>query len=169
MPYIKPREESPFKLFLSTRWGEIVSVAILGGVFQTFISILFVKLCVFISETLYPFTYPFFHAPMHLWIPEAILNSNLIYEIFFSVIFSLLIYYFEKNIFYRRFPLVLKTSFAALAGCVYYFVFGLFSSFLPVAEIYATELPSLFIYHYITLLPLFLFCDGIRRRIFILP
>lgn len=169
MPYIKPRGESPFKLFLSTRWGEIISVAILGGVFRAFISILFVKLCVFISKTLYPFTYPFFHAPLHSWIPDAVLESDLIYEITFSIIFALLIYYFEKNIFYRRFPLVLKSAFAALAGCVFVFIFGLFSSFLHIHAIYATELPSFFIYHYLTLMPLFLFCDLIRRKIFLLP
>ncbi len=169
MPYIKPREESPIKLFLSTRWGEALTAATLGGVFHTVIAVAFVRLCVFVSDTLYPFTYPFFHAPLHSWIPDAILKSNLIYQIAFSVTFSLLIYYFEKNIFYRRFPLVLKTAFAALAGCVYVFVFGLFSAFPPIHEVYATELPALFIYHYLTLLPLFLFCDQIRRRIFLLP
>ncbi len=169
MPYIKQREESPIKLFLSTRWGEALTAALLGGIFHTFIAVLFVRLSVFISETLYPFTYPFFRAPMHSWIPDAVLKSNLIYEITFSVIFAILIYYFEKNIFYRRFPLVLKTAFASIAGCVYVFVLGLFSAFLPIPELYATELPALFIYHYLTLLPLFLFCDFIRRRIFVLP
>lgn len=169
MPYIKQREESRIKLLLSTRWGEVLTVTILGGIFHTFIAELFIKVCVFVSETLYPFTYPFFHAPIHSWIPTVVLESNPIYQIIFSVIFALLIYYFEKNIFYRRFPLVLKTAFASIAGCVYVYIFGIFSAFLTIHEIYATELPSLFIYHYLTLLPLFLFCDFIRRRIFILP
>lgn len=169
MPYIKQKEESPIKLFLSTRWGETLTVAILGGIFRTFIALSFVRICVFVSETLYPFTYPFFRAPLHSWIPGAVVESNLIYEITFSVVFALLIYYFEKNIFYRRFHIVLKTAFASVAACVYVFVFGLLSAFIPIPELYATELPSLFIYHYITLLPLFLFCGLIRRRIFVLP
>lgn len=169
MPYIKPREESKIKIILSSRYGEAATVAILGGAFMTFSSTLFVKLCVFVSETLYPFTYPFFHTPLHSWLPDAVLRSSLIYEFIFSVIFSILIYYFEKNIFYRRFHLALKTAFAAIAACVFVFVIGLFSSFLPIPEIYATELPSLFIYHYLTLMPLFLFCDLIRRRIFLMP
>ena len=169
MPYIKQKEESPIKLFLSTRWGEALTAAVLGCFFHTFISVLFIKLSVFVSETLYPFTYPFFRAPLHSWLPEAILSASLIYLFIFSAGFSLLIYYFEKNIFYRRFHLTIKTAFAAIAACVFVFVFGLFSSFLPVPEIYSNELPGLFIYHYLTLMPLFLFCDAIRRRIFILP
>ncbi len=169
MPYIKPREESPIKIFLSSRYGEAVTVAVLGGVFQTFGSSLFVKICVFVSETLYPFTYPFFHTPLHSWLPDAVLKSSLIYEFTFSVIFSLLIYYFEKNIFYRRFHLALKAAFAAVAACVFVFIIGLFSSFLPIPVIYETELPGLFVYHYLTLMPLFLFCDLIRRRIFLMP
>lgn len=169
MPFIKPREESPIKIFLSSRYGEAATVAILGGAFRTFTSILFVKLCVFVSETLYPFTYPFFHTPLHSWLPDAVLRSSLIYEFIFSVIFSLLIYYFEKNIFYRRFHLALKSAFAAIAACVYSLIIGLFSSFLPIPMIYATELPGLFVYHYLTLMPLFLFCDLIRRRIFLMP
>ena len=169
MPYIKPRAGSPIKIFLSTQWGEALTVSILGGIFRTFISLLFVKTCVFVSETLYPFTYPFFHAPIHSWIPTVVLESNPIYEIIFSLIFGLLIYYFEKNIFYRIFHLALKAAFAALAACVFVFVIGLFSSFLHLPVINATDLPALFIYHYLTLLPLFLFCDLIRRRIFLLP
>ncbi len=169
MPYIKPRDESPIKIFLSSRYGEAATAAILGGLFRTIISILSIKTCVFVSETLYPFTYPFFHAPLHSWLPDAVLESSLIYELIFSVIFSLLIYYFEKNIFYRRFHLAIKTAFASVAACVYVFVIGLFSSFLPVPAIYATELPGLFLYHYLTLIPLFLFCDLIRRRVFLMP
>lgn len=169
MPYIKPRNESPIKIFLSSQYGEAATIAILGGIFRSFISILFIKICVFVSETLYPFTYPFFHTPLHSWLPDAVLKSSLIYEFIFSVIFSLLIYYFEKNIFYRRFHLAIKTAFAAVAACVYVFVAGLFSSFLPIPVIYSNELPGFFIYHYLTLLPLFLFCDYIRRRIFLMP
>ena len=169
MPYIKPRAGSPIKIFLSTQWGEALTASILGGIFRTFISLLFVKTCVFVSETLYPFTYPFFHAPLHSWIPETILNSHIIYQLIFSSGFALLIYYFEKNIFYRRFHLGLKTAFASIAACVAVFVVGLFSSILPIPEIYSTELPGLFIYNYLTLLPLFLFCDCIRRSIFVLP
>jgi hypothetical protein len=169
VPYIKQKEESRIKLFLSTRWGEALTAAVLGGIFHAFISDLFVKLSVFASETLYPFTYPFFHAPLHSWIPETILNSHIIYQLIFSSGFALLIYYFEKNIFYRRFHLGLKTAFAAIAACVAVFVVGLFSYVLPIPEIYSAELPGLFIYNYLTLLPLFLFCDCIRRSIFALP
>ena len=169
MPYIKQQEKNQIELFLSTRSGEALTASILGGAFQSLISLLFVKICVFVSQTLYPFTYPFFHSPMHSWIPSAVLEPNPIYKILFSATFALLIYYFEKNIFYRRFPLVFKAAFASLAGCVYVYILGFLSVLLPIAEIYATDLPSLFIYHYLTLLPLFLFCDSIRRRLFLLP
>ncbi len=169
MPQIKPREGSQIKIFLSSRYGEAATVALLGGIFRTVLSLSFLRLCVFVSDTLYPFTYPFFHAPLHSWLPDAVLKSGLIYEFIFSVIFSLLIYYFEKNIFYRRFHLALKAAFATVAACVFVFVVGLFSSFLPIPVIYATELPGLFVYHYLTLMPLFLFCDLIRRRIFFMP
>lgn len=169
MPYIKQRKESGLKMFLSSQYGEAITAALLGGIFRTVISLSFVRLCVFVSDTLYPFTYPFFRTPLHAWLPEAVIESNLIYEFIFSAIFALLVYYFEKNIFYRRFHLALKTAFAAVAACVYAFIFGFFSSFLPVPDVYATELPGLFIYHYLTLLPLFLFCDQIRRKIFVMP
>lgn len=169
MPYIKQREKSPVKMFLSSGWGEALTAAILGGAFRTVVALSFVRICVFVSDTLYPFTYPFLRTPLHSWLPDTVLESSLIYEIAFSAVFAVLIYYFEKNIFYRRFHILLKTSFAALAACVFVFTLGLLSPFIPVPEVYATELPSLFIYHYLTLLPLFLFSDAVRRRIFVLP
>ena len=169
MPYIKPRANSRFKIFLSSREGELCLVALLGGLFQTAFSALTVHLCVFISETLYPFTYPFFHTPLHAFLPESVTETNLIYSAVFSALFAVLIYYFEKNIFYRRFPLFLKVAFASVAACVYVFVLGFFSAFLKIPAPEADDLPALFIYNYLTLIPLFLFSDQIRRRIFMLP
>lgn len=169
MPYIKPRAASRFKIFLSSREGELCLVTVIGGLFQTVLSAFTVRLCVFVSETLYPFTYPFFHTPLHAFLPESVTETNLIYSAVFSALFAVLIYYFEKNIFYRRFPLFLKVAFASVAACVYVYILGLFSVFIPIPTPEAGDLLALFVYNYLTLIPLFLFSDQIRRRIFMLP
>ena len=94
-------------------------------------------------------------------------------------VFTLVIYYFEKNIFYRRFNLALKAGFASVAACVLVFVSSLVSILSDISgfdylsllfySADVTELPALFIYYYLASLPIFFLCGQIRRRIFVLP
>ncbi len=179
MPYIKQREDSPLKLFLSTGWGEMLTVAILGGIFRSFVAVLFVKLCVFVSETLYPFTYPFFHTPLHGFLPRIAYRPPLAANLIFGAFFVYAVYRFEKNIFYRRLLKVIRAAFGAVAACVFVFlsgllafadeqyVLGVLSPVLLQAE--ATELPMLFVYYFFATLGITAFCDAVRRRVFLLP
>jgi hypothetical protein len=97
----------------------------------------------------------------------------------FAALLTLAIYYFEKNIFYRRINLTLKAGFASVAACVLVFIssllsiladmggLGKFSRFFYTASV--AELPALFIFYYLTSLPLFFVCGQIRRKIYALP
>ncbi len=179
MPNIKPELKSRARRFIETRQGESAIVASAGSIFWTLGTALFGFLAVFVSETLYPFTYPFIHTPLHEFLPRIATEPYFAANILFGALFATAVYNFERNIFYRRFHLALKAAFAAIAACVFVFASGLISfifdswgiGILSVffLEADAEELPGLLIYYYLASLPLFYLCDGLRRRIFLLP
>ena len=175
MPDIKRKRES----FLSTRHGEAITVSAVGAVAFTLIATVIGAVAKFVSTTLYPFSYPFLHTPLHSFLPEIALEVPLASTLLFAALFTSGIYYFEKNIFYRRINLALKAGFAAIGACALVYIstlfsiladtggLGLLSPFFYFADV--NELPALFIYYYLTSLPIFFVCGQIRRRIFVLP
>ena len=175
MPNIKQKNEN----FLLSRTGEALTVSAAGAIFYTLLAITAGAVAEFGSTTLYPFSYPFMHSPLHAFIPRIALEPPMPATLIFAALFTLGIYYFEKNIFYRRFNLALKAGFAAVAACVLVFLSSLlsiladtaglafFSLFFYSADV--IELPALFIYYYLASLPIFFICGQIRRRIFALP
>ena len=175
MPAIKRKHES----FLSTMYGEVITVTAIGALSFTLVATIVGVVAKSVSTTLYPFSYPFLHTPLHSFIPEIALDVPLVPTLIFAALFSLGIYYFEKNIFYRRINLALKAGFAAIAACSFVFISSLITILadvggvsLPSTLLYSAdvnELPALFIYYYLTSLPIFFVCGQIRRRIFLLP
>lgn len=175
MPIIKKEKRS----FLSSRAGEAVTVGITGAIFFTLITTVLGAAARFVSTTVYPFSYPFLHSPLHAFVPRIAITPPFPTTPIFASLFTLGIYYFEKNIFYRRFHLALKAAFASIAACVLVFVssllyilsntagIGFVKIFLYRADV--NELPALFIYYYLTSLPVFFICGQIRRKIFALP
>lgn len=179
MPNIKPELRRGFLGYIHTRQGETILVLTVGGVIWALGTAAAGTVAVFVSETLYPFSYAFFHTPLHEYLPTIATEPSFIANLLFGALFSLAVYTFEKNIFYRRFHLALKALFASVAACAFVFVSGLISYLFEISglgalgflflEAEANELPSLVIYYYITSLPLFALCDSIRRRIILLP
>ena len=175
MPRIKQEKSS----FIYTRTGEAVTVCAVGAITFTLMATVIGAIITFASNTVYPFSYPFIHSPLHSFIPDIALYPQIPATLFFSAIFTSSIYFFEKNIFYRRFHLALKAAFSAIAACVLVFISTLLSiicdmmglaflsSLFYSADV--AELPILFIYYYLFSLPIFLFSDLIRRRVFALP
>lgn len=179
MPNIKPELQKGIKGYIHTREGERTLVLTVGGLIWALGAAAIGAAAVFVSETLYPFSYSFLHAPIHGYLPTVATAPGFAANLLFGALFSLSIYTFEKNIFYRRFHLALKALFASVAACAYVFVSGLVSYFLESAGFSAlsllfltaeaVELPMLLVYYYIASLPVFALCDNIRRRIFLLP
>ena len=175
MPNIKYKKGS----FLFSRGGEIMAVSVAGCIVFTLLAVVVGMTAEFVSTTVYPFSYPFLHSPLHSFLPKIVLDPPLISTLIFAALFSLGIYYFEKNIFYRRISLALKAGFAAIAACSFVFISSLITILadvggvsLPSTLLYSAdvnELPALFIYYYLTSLPIFFVCGQIRRRIFSLP
>ncbi len=175
MPNIKQKNEN----FLLSRTGEALTVSGAGAVLFTIFAMTAGAVAEFVSTTLYPFSYPFMHAPLHAFLPRIALSPPLPATPIFAAILTLGIYYFEKNIFYRRFHLALKAGFAAVTACVLVFISSLLSILADMAELgffslffYSadvTELPALFVYYYLASLPIFFICAQIRRRIYALP
>ena len=175
MPNIKDKKET----FFFSKGGEIITVSAAGCTIFTVLATAAGMIAEFASTTVYPFSYPFLHSPLHSFLPKIVLDPPLISTLIFAALFSLGIYYFEKNIFYRRISLALKAGFAAIAACSFVFISSLFTILvdvggvsLPSMLLYSAdvnELPALFIYYYLTSLPIFLVCGQIRRRIFSLP
>lgn len=179
MPNIKPELRKGIGSFIHTRQGELALVLIVGGVLWTLGAAAVGAAIVFVSETLYPFSYVFVRTPLHGYLPLTVTEPKWTANLIFGSSFTLAIYTFEKNIFFRRFNLALKSVFASVAACAFVFVSGsisylfefvgagILSLFLFEAD--APELPFLLIYYFLAALPLFSLCDGIRRRIFLLP
>lgn len=179
MPNIKPELRQGIGSFIHTRRGELVTVVVIGGILWALGTAAVGAALVFVSETLYPFSYSFINTPLHRYLPLIATEPKFIANLLFGSLFTLAVYTFEKNIFYRRFHIALKAVFASVAACAFVFVSGLISYLFELAglgiislfllESDAAELPALFIYFFLTALPLFSLCDGIRRRIFLLP
>lgn len=179
MPNIKPELRQGIRSFIYTRHGELILILTVGGVLWALAAATAGAVAVFVSETLYPFSYAFLHTPLHKFLPLIATEPNFFANMLFGSLFTLAIYSFEKNIFYRRFHLALKALFASVAACAFVFVSGLISYlfesagvgilsfFLLEADVY--ELPALIIYYFFAALALFSLCDSIRRRIFLLP
>lgn len=175
MPNIKQKSEN----FILSRTGEAITASVTGAVLFTLIAMTVGAAAEFVSATLYPFSYPFIHAPLHTFIPRIALSPPLPATLIFAAGLTLGIYYFEKNIFYRRFHLALKAGFAAVAACVIVFLSSLLSILADIAELgflsslfysaEVTELPALYVYYYLASFPLFFICGQIRRKIYALP
>lgn len=175
MPNIKHRNEG----FIFSRMGEMLTVAFAGGVLFSLLAITVGMVSMFVSTTLYPFSYPFMHMPLHSFLPQIVLYPPITATSIFAALLTLAIYYFEKNIFYRRINLALKAGFASVAACVLVFIsnllsiladmggLGMISRFFYTANV--AELPALFIFYYLTSLPLFFLSGQIRRKIYALP
>lgn len=175
MPNIKQKNVG----FFSSRGGEAITVSTLGALLFTLAAIAFGAVAKFASTTVYPFSYPFLHTPIHGFIPKIALDPPLPATPIFAALFTLGIYYFEKNIFYRRFHLAMKAGFAAVAACVLVFLSNLLSVLCEISGLRAldglfysadvAELPLLFVYYYLASLPLFFISGQIRRNIYALP
>lgn len=175
MPNIKRKHKD----FLYTKFGEELIVSISGAIVFTLIAVTSGWVATYASTTVYPFSYPFLHSPLHSLLPRLVQAPPIPATPIFAALFSLGIYHFEKNIFYRRFSLALKAGFASVAACTFVFISSLLSFisesvgidmlglFLYRADV--GELPALFIYYYLTSLPMFFLSGQIRRRIFALP
>jgi len=179
MPNIKPEKASGITFFLSTPRGEFITIVTVGALLYTLAVSLIGLTFRFVSETIYPFSYPFLSSPLHSFLPTIIISPPLFSSLLFGGAITVAIYYFEKNIFYRRFHITIKTAFSAIAACAAVFISSIilylseiisFNVFVPVlysAE--AHELPILFIYYYILSYPIFSLCDALRRRLFGFP
>ncbi len=179
MPNIKPEQTSKLSQFLSTAKGELLTVSVIGAIIFGFAVSLIGFVLNFISQTLYPFSYSFLSSPLHTYLPRIAVSPSLPASLLFGALFTVAVYYFEKNIFYRRFNILLKAIFSSIAACAFVFVSNLISALAEVSELdvvtiflYSTEvseLPLLSIYYFLLSLPIFALCDGLRRRIFGLP
>lgn len=174
MPNIKPERSSVLTEFLSTRSGEAVTVGALGAVAYTAAVSLIGFIISFISQTVYPFSYSFISSPLHSYLPGIAVAPSLLPSLIFGALFTVAVYYFEKNIFYRRFHILLKAAFASVAATAFAFISNLLSYLSDVFSFFLysvdpDELIWLFIYFYLISIALFALCDTIRRRIFVLP
>ena len=179
MPNIKPERTRSISNFLSKRGGEITAVGAIGAVTYVLTVSLIGFVISFVSQAVYPFSYSFFTSPLHSYLPRVVVSPSPIASLIFGAAFTLAIYYFEKNIFYRRFHILIKAGFASIAACVALFISNLLSYVadqvgingidLLFFKVDAGELPILFIYYYLLSIPLFSLCDLIRRQIFALP
>lgn len=179
MPNIKPELRRGIQSYIHTRQGEIALVSVVGAVLFALGSAVVGYFLVFVSETLYPFSYSFIHKPLHSFLPRLVTEPRLIANLLSGWLLTLSVYFFQKNIFYRRFHLSLKALFSAVAACAFVFISSVISYLseslgadtlsMLFLEATAEELPWLIIYYYFASLPVFALCDTIRRRIFLLP
>ncbi len=173
MPNIKPEQKNFFAKHIRSAKGEAVCVALTGALAWSIGAASVGFALRYISRLVYPFSYMLIHAPLHTFLPSAVRDPVFSANLLFGAAFSLAVYYFEKNIFYRRFHISLKAMFAAVAGCAFVFAAGLIShaGILPFLFHYteALELPWLFLYYYLMSLPVFGLCDLLRREVFLMP
>ncbi len=173
MPNIKPEQTKKFSSFLHSTNGEALTVALTGALSWAIGAAVVGYALRYLSTLIYPFSYMLLHSPIHTFLPRAVSYPSFLANLLFGAAFASAVYYFEKNIFYRRFHISVKALFAAVAGCVFVFVTGLIShaGFLPFLFHYtdALELPWLFLYYYMMSLPVFALCNLIRREIFLFP
>lgn len=178
MPNIKPELKSKTARFLSTSSGEFCLVTLSCAAVWSLSAEIFARIALFVSETLYPFTYPFFHTPLHGFLPRLAYHPPFAANLIFGAFFGYAVYRFEKNIFYRKLHKALRAAFGSVAACVVVFLsgllafidgagFGLLSPFLLQAD--APQLPMLFVYYFFATFGITAYCDAIRRRVFLLP
>lgn len=179
MPNIKPEEMNRAARFIYTREGEFCLVAASCGLLWALAAELFAKLALFVSKTLYPFTYPFFHTPLHEFLPTVGHSPSFAANLIFGAFFGYALYFFEKNIFYRRIPKPIRAMFGSIAACVIVFISGLIAfaddsyglgllSFLFLSA-EPDQLLHLLGYYFFAVLCITSFCDTIRRQVFLLP
>ncbi len=179
MPNIKPELKSKTERFLNTRAGEFCLVSTSSAALWALSAEIFARIARFVSNTLYPFTYPFFHTPLHGFLPRIAYQPPFAANLIFGALFGYTVYRFEKNIFYRRLHKALRAAFGSVAACVFVFLsgllaiadeaygFDLLSSLLLRSD--ATELPMLFVYYFFATFGITAYCDAVRRRVFLLP
>ena len=179
MANIKPEGKSKAARFLNTLEGEFCIVAGGGALLWSLSAEIIARLVLFISDTLYPFTYSFFHTPLHGFLPRIAYRPYFTANLIFGAFFVYAVYRYEKRIFYRRLNILIRAAFGSIAACAFVFLsgllafaddklgLGLLSALLLQAEVY--ELPALFVYYFIGTLGITAFCDAIRRRVFLLP
>ncbi len=173
MANIKPERRKNIRSLISSSLGEATTVSTVGAIGWVISAMAVGYTIRYISGSVYPFSYMLIHSPLHTFLPRSVYDPEFIADLIFGAAFTATIYYFEKNIFYRRYHISLKAMFAAVAGCVFVFVTGLIShaGILPFLfhNTVATELPWLFLYYYLMSLPVFALCNLIRREIFLFP
>ena len=179
MPNIKPEKEGKLTLFLNSREGEFCLVTVSCGALWALTAEVFARVAIFVSDTLYPFSYPFFHTPLYSFLPRLAYEPSFAANLLFGATFGYAVYRFEKNIFYRRLNKALRAAFGAVAACVIVFISGLLAfadetvglgALAPLllgAD--ATELPMLFVYYFFATIGITAYCDAVRRRVFLLP
>ena len=179
MATIKPESKHRLMRFLNTSEGEFCLVAASGGLLWALTAEIFARLALFVSDTLYPFTYPFFHTPLHGFLPRIAYRPQFAADLIFGAFFAYAVYRFEKNVFFRRLNKAVRGAFGAVAACVFVFIsgllafadgevgLGLLSPLLLQAD--AAELPMMFVYYFFATLGIIAYCDAVRRRVFLLP
>lgn len=179
MAIIKPERHNKTARFLNTLEGEFCLVAASSALIWALSSEIFARLALFVSDTLYPFTYPFFHTPLHGFLPQIAYRPPFAANLIFGAFFGYAVYRFDKNLFYRRLNKIIRAAFGSVAACVFVFISGLLAfadvqyalGFLSPVLLQAdtAELPMLFIYYFFATLGITAFCDSLRRRVFLLP
>ncbi len=179
MPYIKPETKNKSERFLNTTEGEFCLVSTSSAALWALSAEIFARIALFVSDTLYPFTYPFFHTPLHGFLPRIAYQPPVAANLIFGALFGYTVYRFEKNIFYRRINKALRVAFGSIAACVLVFLSGLlaiadesygFDLLSPLLlRSDASELPMLFVYYFFATFIVTSYCDAIRRRVFLLP
>ena len=179
MPNIKPEKQGRVALFLNSREGEFSLVTVSCAALWALTAEVFARITHYISNTLYPFTYPFFHTPLHAFLPRLAYAPSFAANLLFGATFGYAVYRFEKIIFYRRLNKALRAAFGAIAACAIVFISGLLAfadeavglgALAPLflgAEV--NELPMLFVYYFFATLGITTYSDAVRRRVFLLP
>lgn len=179
MPNIKAECTKRLGKLLATPSGELAIVAGIGAVAYTAATVLIGAGIVFVSDTLYPFSYTLINHPLHSTLPRIIISPPVAATLLFGTCATMTIYRFEKNIFYRRIHILIKSAFASVAATAFIYVSNLLRYLLEAEGLGAAsmlfytaevkELHWIIGYYYLLSMPLFALCDMIRRKIFVLP
>ncbi len=179
MPNIKPEEKGTGLLFIESKSGEYLLVALFGAISSAALVSLFSAFLFYISDLFLPFTHPYLEHKLYYYFPLRVTELSPLACAIFGGASVCFLYYLEKNIFIRRLPFIVRILSFATALTTASFLLGLLSllldsaglvsssKFLPIAQI--GELPWMFL-AFVLLSFIFLpICDIIRRRIFKMP
>ena len=179
MPLIKPETRNSFDIFLSTKRGESIFILLLGGAIWMIWIYFTGSVIVYVSDLLYPFSYLLFPLPIYKYAPKAVIASEPLSNYLFGSLFVFCVYRFEKNVFFRRFKLWLKSVFAAIGAAAFVFISSLLKILFTALKAKAVsfffieavpeDLPVLLGFYFLYSLPIIKICDLVRRRIFVLP